>query len=426
MDPYFSQEHYDLAREVRGFALEIVGPEAGRFDREESFPWETVRAIGERGWLGAPVPKALGGLGLDLLSYLLVIQELAAVDASHAITVSAHTTLGTSPILTFGTDAQRQKYVPLLARGDVLGGFGLTEAGAGSDAGATRTRAVREDEGWRLNGAKRFITHAGVGEIFMVTAVTEPDRGTDGITSFIVTKPTVDPEAAAAAGMGSAEKLGYTPGVRSGRKEEKMGWRASDTRELLLEEARVGDDDVLGPPGEGFSNFMQTLDAGRVGLAALSLGLAEGAIRAASEYTEKRVGFGREAFAFQSERFRLAELATELQAARHLTYHAAWLMTRGRPFRSEAAMAKLQASELSMRATGSAVELMGQDGFSDEYPVERMFRDAKVSEIGEGTSEIQKIVISRALAEQYSSNIQTSFRRDAEGRPAGDSDNARS
>jgi alkylation response protein AidB-like acyl-CoA dehydrogenase len=420
MDPYFAKDHYDLVREVRGFALEVVGPGAGRFDREESFPWESVRAIGERGWLGVPVPKEFGGLGLDLLSYLLVIQELAAVDASHAITVSAHTTLGTSPILDFGTDVQKQRYVPLLARGEVLGGFGLTEAEAGSDAGATRTRAVREREGWRLNGAKRFITHAGVGEIFTVTAVSEPGRGTSGITSFIVTKPTVDPEAAGAVGMGSVEGLGYTPGVRSGRKEEKMGWRASDTRELLLEDARVGPDGVLGGPGEGFSNFMRTLDAGRVGLAALSLGLAEGAIRAASEYTEKRVGFGREVFALQSERFRLAELATELQAARHLTYHAAWLMSRGRSFRLEAAMAKLHASELSMKAAGCAVELMGQDGFSDEFPVERMFRDAKVSEIGEGTSEIQKIVISRALAERYSSNIHTSFRRDAEGGPAGD------
>jgi alkylation response protein AidB-like acyl-CoA dehydrogenase len=339
-------------------------------------------------------------MGLDGLSYLLVIQELAKYDASHAITVSAHTTLGTTPILRFGSDEQRKRFVPRLAKGDVLGGFGLTEPGAGSDASGSRTRAVREGENWRINGSKIFITHAGVGEIFVATAVTDPDNGSRGISSFIVTKPTTDPERSREVGMGSAADLGYIEGVKAGKKEDKMGWRASDTRELLLEDALVPDANRLGAEGEGFANFMMTLDSGRIGIAALSLGLAEGAVEAALEYTNRRKQFGQKIFDFQPVQFRLADLATEIQAAKHLTYHAAWLMEKGRPFSKEAAMAKLFASELSMKATTQAVQVMGGAGYSDEYPVERMFRDAKVCEIGEGTSEIQKIVIGRHMVRE--------------------------
>jgi alkylation response protein AidB-like acyl-CoA dehydrogenase len=400
MDRYLNDDHRAFVREVRGFAREAIEPVARELDHASRFPWDNVRAMAERGYLGIPIPTRWAGLGKDALTYLLTVQELARVDASHAITVSAHTTLGTYPILNFGTDAQRDRYVPRLARGDVLGGFGLTEPGAGSDAGGSRTRAVREGDSWRLDGSKIFITHAGVGEIFTVTAVTDPASGTRGITNFVVTKPSSDPEAAAAAGMGSVSDLGYVDGVRAGRKEDKMGWRASDTRELLLEDARVPDDHRVGDEGQGFVNFMKILDAGRIGIAALSLGIAEGALEAALEYTNRRKQFGRLIFDFQPVQFRLSELATEVEAARHLTYHAAWLMEQGRPFSKEAAMAKLFASELCMKATIQAVQVMGGAGYTDEYPVERMLRDAKVCEIGEGTSEIQKIVIARHLVRE--------------------------
>jgi alkylation response protein AidB-like acyl-CoA dehydrogenase len=400
MDPYLNDDHLALVKKVRSFAEEAIAPVARELDAESRFPWENVRAMGELGFLGVPIPKELGGMGLDSLSYLLVIQELARFDASHAITVSAHTTLGTTPILRFGSESQRQRFVPRLARGEVLGGFGLTEPGAGSDASGSRTRALRDGDHWRINGSKIFITHAGVGEIFVVTAVTDPDAGARGISSFIVTKPSTDPDQAAAVGMGSASDLGYIEGVQAGEKEDKMGWRASDTRELLLDDALVPDENRLGAEGEGFSNFMMTLDSGRIGIAALSLGLAEGAVEAALEYTNRRRQFGQKIFDFQPVQFRLAELATEIQAARHLTYHAAWLMEKGRPFSKEAAMAKLFASELSMKATMQCVQLMGGAGYTDEYPVERMFRDAKVCEIGEGTSEIQKIVIGRHMVRE--------------------------
>ncbi len=400
MHRYLNDEHVALVKTVRGFANEAIAPVARELDHASRFPWDNIRAMGEMGLLGLPIPKELGGMGKDPLAYLLVVQELAKVDASHAITVSAHTTLGTTPILNFGTDEQKKRYIPLLARGEVLGGFGLTEPGAGSDSGGSRTRAVREGGDWRLDGSKIFITHAGVGEIFTVTAVTDPSRGTKGITNFIVTKPTTDPEEAARVGMGSAAPLGYTQGVSAGKKEDKMGWRASDTRELLLENALVSDDMRVGEEGRGFINFMKTLDAGRIGIAALSLGLAEGALDTALEYTNRRKQFGQKIFDFQPVQFRLAELATEVEAAKHLTYHAAWLMARGESFSREAAMAKLFASELSMKATIQAVQVMGGAGYTDEYPVERMLRDAKVCEIGEGTSEIQKIVIGRHLVQE--------------------------
>jgi alkylation response protein AidB-like acyl-CoA dehydrogenase len=400
MDRYLNDDHRAFIREVRGFAVEAIEPVARELDRDSTFPWANVKLMAERGYLGIPVAPRYGGLGKDALTYLLTVQELARVDASHAITVSAHTTLGTYPILNFATEAQRERYVPRLARGEVLGGFGLTEPGAGSDAGGSRTRAVREGDGWRLNGSKIFITHAGVGEIFCVTAVTNPGDGSRGITNFVVTKPTTDPDAAASAGMGSIADLGYVDGVRAGKKEDKMGWRASDTRELLLEDAWVSDDHRIGAEGQGFVNFMKILDAGRIGIAALSLGIAEGAVEAALAYTNRRRQFGRLIFDFQPVQFRLADLATEIEAAKHLTYHAAWLMEQGRPFSREAAMAKLFASELCMKATIQAVQVMGGAGYTDEYPVERMLRDAKVCEIGEGTSEIQRIVIARHMVRE--------------------------
>ena len=397
MDRYLTSEHQELRERVAGFAREAIGPVARALDERSEFPWENVARMADMGLFGVPAPAELGGMGRDTLSYLLVIEELAKVDASHAITVSAHTTLGTSPILAFGTDEQRRRFVPPLAGGRVLGGFGLTEAGAGSDASGTRTRAERVKGGYRLSGSKVFITNAGVGEIFVVTAVTDPAAGPHGITSFIVCKPTVDRERAQAAGLGHLDDLPFTQGVRAGEKEDKMGWRASDTRELILEEAFVPEEQRLGAEGEGFVNFMRTLDSGRIGIAALSLGLAQGALETALAYVSAREQFGRRLWDFQQVQFRLADVATEIEAGRHLTYHAAWLKDRGEGFAKEASMAKLFCSELAMRATLGAIQVMGGAGYTSDYPVERMMRDAKICEIGEGTNEIQRLVIARHL-----------------------------
>jgi alkylation response protein AidB-like acyl-CoA dehydrogenase len=290
--------------------------------------------------------------------------------------------------------------VPLLAAGQVLGGFGLTEPGAGSDAGGTATTAVDKGDHYLLNGSKIFITHAGVGEIFSVTARTEPGQGNKGITSFIVTKDTVDLDTARALGVGHAADLPKTRGVRAGKKEDKMGWRASDTRELIFEDAVVPKENLLGRPGYGFINFLKTLDAGRIGIAALSLGIAEGAYDEALRYAGVRKQFGRLIGSFQGVNFQLADMALELEAGTHLLYHAAWLKQHGKPFKKEAAMAKLFCSELAMRNTTKAVQIFGGYGYTTDYPVERMMRDAKVCEIGEGTSEIQRLVIARQILGQ--------------------------
>src|SRR5207302_8036026 len=341
--------------------------------------------------------EELGGAGLDLISYMIVIQELAKVDASHGLTVSAHTTLGTSPIVRFGTEAQQRRYVPLRASGRVMGGFGLTEPEAGSDAGGTRSTAVKRKGGdsYVLNGVKRFITHGGVGEIFVVTAVTDPSQGTKGISAFILTKPTNDPDGARAAGIGHEPSLPAMPGFRAGKKEDKLGWRASDTCELIMEDVEVPAENLLGEEGEGFKNFMRTLDSGRVGIAALSVGIAEGAFEEALKYANTRKQFGQTIASFQGIQFQLSDIATEIEAGKHLMFHAAWLAQNGRPFSKEAAMAKLFCSELAMRATIKAVQLHGGYGYTKDYPVERFMRDAKICEIGEGTSEIQRIVIAR-------------------------------
>jgi alkylation response protein AidB-like acyl-CoA dehydrogenase len=397
MDPYLNASHLDLRHEVREFARTEIAPIAREIDEQSRFPWDTVRTMADRGWCGASVPEAYGGLGLDTLGYMLIIEELARVDASHAITISAHNTLGTSPILHFGSEAQKRRYLPLLCR-RVLGGFGLTEPGAGSDAAATRTTAVRAHGEYRITGSKIFITHAGVGEIFVVTAVTDRTRGVKGISSFIVTKETTDLEAATRVGMGHAPELApFTPGVRAGKKEDKMGWRASDTRELILDDAPVPEEHLLGREGDGFVNFMKTLDAGRIGIGALALGLAQGAFDTAVEYIGHRNRGGQPLRDVQGLQFTLADMATEISAARHLVYHAAWLRQNEQPFSVEAAQAKLYASELAMRTTSRAVQLLGAAGYTTEYPVERMMRDAKVCEIGEGTSEVQRLVIGRSL-----------------------------
>ena len=397
---YFNSDHLAVREMVRQFAREEVAPVAAKHDADQSFPWPTIKRMGELGLLGMPWPEELGGAGLDLLSYVSTIHEMAKVDASHSITISAHTTLGTSPIVNFGTAAQKKQYVPLLASGKVLGGFGLTEPGAGSDAGGTRTTAVRKNGGWVLNGTKRFITHAGVGEVFVVTAVTDPSKGTKGISSFILTKETCDLDATREVGVGHDDSLARTPGFRSGKKEDKLGWRASDTRELIFEDAEVSGDALLGEEGRGFVNFMQTLDAGRIGLAALSLGLAEGAFEESLRYSTLRKQFGKPIGQFQGIQFQLSDMATEIEAGKHLLYHAAWLAQQGKPITKEAAIAKLFCSELAMRATTRAIQIHGGYGYTKEYPVERMFRDAKICEIGEGTSEIQRMVIGRQILKE--------------------------
>jgi alkylation response protein AidB-like acyl-CoA dehydrogenase len=397
---YFGEQHLQVREMVRRFAREEVAPIAARYDAEAKFPWESVRKMGELGLLGIPWPEELGGAGLDLISYMIVIEELAKVDASHGLTVSAHTTLGTSPIVWFGSDAQKRRYVPLLASGRVMGGFGLTEPDAGSDAAGTKTAAVRKGDHYVLNGTKRFITHGGVGEIFVVTAVTTPGRGTEGISSFILTKHTNDPAGAATAGVGHEPSLPAMPGFRAGKKEDKLGWRASDTSELIMEDVEVPAENLLGKEGEGFKNFMRTLDNGRIGIAALSLGIAEGAFEEALKYANTRKQFGQTIASFQGIQFQLSDIATEIEAGRHLMFHAAWLAQNGRPFSKEAAMAKLFCSELAMRATIKAIQVHGGYGYTKDYPVERMMRDAKICEIGEGTSEIQRIVIARHLLKE--------------------------
>jgi len=397
-DPSLLQEQHLAVRDmVRQFARDEVAPVAAKHDADATFPWENVRKMGELGLLGVPWAEDLGGAGLDLLSYIITINEMAKVDASHAITISAHTTLGTSPIVHFGTDEQRRRYVPLLASGKVLGGFGLTEPSAGSDAGGTRTTAVRKGDRYILNGSKIFITHGGVGEIFVVTAVTDPDRGTRGISSFILTKDTVDVAKAREVGVGHDDSLPKLAGFRSGKKEDKLGWRASDTRELIFEDVEVPAENMLGEEGQGFANFMRTLDSGRIGIGALSLGIAEGAYEEALKYATVRKQFGKPIADFQGVQFPLADMATEIEAGRHLVFHAARLAAAGKPFSKEAAMAKLFCSELAMRATIKAVQIHGGYGYTKDYPVERMMRDAKICEIGEGTSEVQRMVIARHI-----------------------------
>ena len=394
---YFTEQHHQVREMVRDFSHTHIAPVAPELDRTSTFPWENIKAMGELGLLGVPWGDELGGAGMDQLSYYITIHEMAKVDASHALTISAHTNLGTSPIVEFGTEEQKRRYVPLLASGRVLGGFGLTEPGAGSDAGGTATLAVDKGDHFLINGSKIFITHAGVGEIFVITARTEAGKGNKGITSFIVTKDTVDLEQCRKLGVGHSPDLPKTKGVRAGKKQDKMGWRASDTRELIFEDAVVPKENILGRPGYGFINFLKTLDAGRIGIAALSLGIAEGAYEEALRYAGVRKQFGRPIGSFQGVSFQLADMAMEIEAGTHLLYHAAWLKQNGRPFKKEAAMAKLFCSELAMRATTKAVQIFGGYGYTTEYPVERMMRDAKVCEIGEGTSEIQRIVIARHI-----------------------------
>ncbi|MBA7693206.1 Acyl-CoA dehydrogenase [subsurface metagenome] len=362
---------------MREFARNEVGPVADELDRESRFPDELVSKMAELGLMGIPIPQEYGGAGMDTVAYTIAVQELAKVDGSVAITVAAHTSLGTMPILLFGNKDQQKKYLPPLASGEMLGAFGLTEPEAGSDAGATRARAERKGDKFIVNGQKVFCTNAGQAGIIVITARLFDNGEDQGISTFLVEKD--------------------TPGLRLGKPEKKMGWRASDTRSLFFEEMEVPSGNLLGQPARGFRQFLQALTGGRISVGALALGTGEGAYQLALNYSQEREAFGRKISQFQSVQFSLADMATQLEAARHLVYHAAWLTDQGQHVIKEAAMAKLFASELAMRITTDAIQIHGGYGYIREYQVERFFRDAKVLEIGEGTSEVQRMVIARQI-----------------------------
>lgn len=373
----YTEEQQMLREMVRDFAEQEIRPVAGELDEKSEFPAENVKKMAELGLFGIPFSEKYGGSGMDTVAYCLAVEELAKVCASHAITVAAHTGIGCGPINLFGSEEQKQKYLKPCASGEKLASFCLTEPGAGSDAGGTKTTADRDGDFYVLNGAKNFITSAGYADVFVVTAVTDRDKKKNGISAFILEK-----------GM---------PGFTVGNKENKMGWRASDTRSLHFDHVRVPKANLLGNENEGFKQFLATLDGGRVGMGALALGIADGAFEAARDYAVTRVQFDRPLTANQAIQFYLADMAMGIECGWHLTIHSARLKDAGKPFTKEAAMAKLFTSELAMDATTRAIQIHGGYGYTKEYPVERFFRDAKICEIGEGTSEIQRIVIAREI-----------------------------
>jgi butyryl-CoA dehydrogenase len=377
MDFALSPQHEDIRRTVRAFAEGRIAPEVEGMERRAEFPTEIIREAAKLGLLGVPYPTEVGGTGLDTLSYAITIEELARVSGSVAIIVSAHTSLGCYPLYASGTPEQKERFLRPLASGAKIGAYGLTEPGAGSDSRGTKTTARSEDGSWVLNGAKRFITNAGAADTYIVTAVTEREAGSGKISAFIV-------EAG-------------TPGFTIGRMEEKMGLHASNTGELLFDECRIPADNLLGEEGKGDRLFLQTLDGGRIGIGAMALGLAQAAYEAASAYAKEREQFGKPIGAFQGVAFKIADMATRIDAARLLLYRAAWLKDQHQPFATEAAMAKLFCSEVARDVTNDAVQIHGGYGYVTEYKVERYLRDAKLTEIGEGTSEIQRMVIARNL-----------------------------
>jgi short-chain 2-methylacyl-CoA dehydrogenase len=360
---------------VRSFARERVGPLAEELDRDSRFPTELVAEMAELGLMGIPFPEELGGAGGDTLSYAIAIEELTRIDSSVAITVAAHTSLGTMPIVLFGTDAQKQQWVPPLASGARLAAFGLTEAGAGSDAAATRTTAELRDGHWVVNGSKIFITNAGtdITQCVTITAVT----GEGEISNIVIPNG--------------------TDGYEISGPLKKIGWKASDTRSLSFTDCTVPEQNLLGPRGQGLHQFLEILDGGRISVAAMGVGLAQGAYDLAFAYARERRQFDRPISSFQAIQFKLADMATEIQAARGLVWKAAWLKDRGRPFALEAAMAKLYTGELSNRVVNAALQIHGGYGYTDEFAISRLYRDQKILEIGEGTNEVQRMVIARNL-----------------------------
>ena len=369
------QEHELVRSTVREFARDRVAPLAEELDRESRFPYELVAGMAELGLMGMTIPEEYGGAGADTVAYAIAVEELTRVDSSVAITMAAHHSLGSLPIYNFGSEEQKQHWLPDLASGKKLAAFGLTEPDAGSDAGASRTRAELRDGNWVVNGSKIFITNAGTDITACVTITAR--TGDDEISNLIVPNG--------------------TPGYEISKPMKKLGWRASDTRELSFKECTVPEANLLGPRAEGFRQFLEILDGGRISVAAMAVGLAQGAYDLAERYAKERRQFGKPIVEFQAVQFRLADMATEIEAGRNLVHKAAWLKDEGRPFAKEAAMAKLYTGELSNRVANWALQIHGGYGYMEEYPISRFYRDQKILEIGEGTNEVQRMVIARHL-----------------------------
>jgi alkylation response protein AidB-like acyl-CoA dehydrogenase len=377
MDFRLTEEQELLRRTVRDFAETEIRPHVREWDDTQHFPAEVMPRLAALGLLGIQFPEQYGGAGMSAVDYCICIEELARVDPGLALSVAAHNGLCAAHIAFFGTEAQKQTYLLPLARGEKIGAWGLTEATSGSDAAAMRTAAVRAGECWVLNGSKQFTTHGRVGDVVVAMAVTDRAAGSKGISAFIIERG--------------------TPGMTPGKKEDKLGMRASDTSEVLFDNCRIPADHLLGTEGHGFIDTMQVLDAGRIGIAALSVGLAQGAYEAALRYAQERKAFGKTISHFQAIRWKLADNATRIEASRLLTYRAAYLKDQGRRTTRESAMAKLYASEIAVKAADDCVQIHGGYGFVKDYPAEKFFRDVKLTTIGEGTSEIQRLVIARQL-----------------------------
>jgi butyryl-CoA dehydrogenase len=372
-----SQEHEKFRQKIRQFAEAEIEPKASSIDEKGEFPFDTMRKLGEMGILGMVVPEEYGGSGYDTVSYSIAVEEISRVCGSTGITVAAHNSLGLYPIYLFGNEEQKRKHIPPLAKGEKLGSFGLTEPGAGSDAAGTKTTAVLDGDFYVVNGSKCFITNASVGGTFVFTAMTDKAKGYKGISSFILEK-----------GM---------KGFTIGKKENKMGLRGSDTATLIFEDLKIPKENLLGKEGEGFKQFMITLDGGRISIGAMALGIAQGAFDKALKYAKEREQFGQPIANFQAIQWKLADMATQIEAARHLIYHASSLKDKGEKFVKESAMAKLYASEVGRFVTYQAIQILGGYGYLSKYPLERYMRDVKLCEIGEGTSEIQRLIIAREL-----------------------------
>jgi len=375
MNFQLTEEHDMVRGMVRDFVEKEVAPRAQEIDEKDEFPRDIFHRMGELGLLGLPFPEEYGGCGGDFMSLVIALEEIARASGSLAIILDAHTSLCCEPLFLFGTEEQKRTYLISLARGERIGAFGLTEPGAGSDAGATRTRAVRDGDEWVINGQKIFITNGSVADVVVITAKTEPERGTRGISAFIIEKG--------------------TPGFQLGRDEKKMGLKGSVTSQLFFESCRIPVDNLLGEENAGFRQFLITLDAGRVAIAAMAVGLAQGAFERAVAYAKERVQFGQAIARFQAIQWMIADMATQIEAARLLVYRAAWLKDQGLPFAKQASVAKLFATEMSERACRDAIQIHGGYGYMQEYAVERMYRDQRLCAIGEGTNEIQRLVIAR-------------------------------
>jgi alkylation response protein AidB-like acyl-CoA dehydrogenase len=372
-----TDEQEQLRKEIRDFAAREIAPHVMRWDEASEFPLEVVKKLGEMGLMGIIFPVEFGGAGLGYVEYALAVEELSAVDGSIGIIVASHNSLCSNHIFVAGNEAQRRKYLPLLASGKWLGAWGLTEPGSGSDAGSARTTAVRKGNGWVLNGNKTFITNGHYADVSVIIAVTDKSQGTRGLSAFVVEKG--------------------TPGFRAGKKENKLGLRASDTSELIFEDCEIPAENLLGEEGSGFIDSMRILDGGRISIAALSLGIGRGAFDAARRYVKQRHQFGKAISEFQGIQWKLADMATQLDAARLLTQRAAVMKDAGQKTTLESSMAKLMASEVAVRACDEAVQLHGGYGFIKDYPVEKFYRDVKLCTIGEGTSEIQRLIIAREI-----------------------------